>query len=167
MTARRPNLAAKRAQQGLYAALNSLNRFAGSGGGSGMLPVASMGSFAGGALGAYSTANSSTWTDVAGTSFTIIIPRTAFFEYRVFATCRITAGAGQGYVRGTIVGFDSTASPFFAGSLASNGFIWYFPMSKGPIAPSSYTVKMQAATDAGTTITIDQGFHQFFLLGAA
>ena len=158
-------IASKRLQTSLFAAAAAQNRFAGSGGGTGMAPTTSLGMFAGGSLGAYATANSSTWTDIAGSSFSVPISRTTFFEYRVFATCRITAGVGQGYVRGSIVGFDDTASPFFAGNLASNGFIWYYPTSKGPIQPGLYTVKLQAATDAATTITIDQGFHQFFLFG--
>lgn len=158
-------IAAKRLQQSLFAAASSQNRFGGSGGGAGMVSTASLGLFAGGALGAYSTANSTTWTDITGTAFLISVPRPLYFEYRVFATCRITAGAGNGYVRGDIVGFDTTASPFFAGSLASNGMIWYYPV-KGPIQPGQYTVKMQVATDTGSTITVDQGFHQFFLLAA-
>jgi hypothetical protein len=160
------SLIAKRFQASSFEALAAMNRFQGSGGGNGMLPLASQGEFAGGALGAYATANSSTWTDITGTSFTIAINRPTLFIYLVFATCRITVGAGQGYVRGSIVGFDNTASPFFAGTLASNGFIWYFPVSKGPIPAGNYTVKLQAATDAGSTITVDQAFHQFFVLAA-
>jgi hypothetical protein len=158
-------IAAKRFAQSVHNAMFAMNRLESTGGGSGMLPMISLGSFAGGALGAYATANSTTWTDIAGTSFQISVPRTCFCDYRVFATCRMTAGAGQGYVRGSIVGFDNTASPFFAsGGLAHNGFIWYYPVSAGPLQPGTYTVKMQASTDAGSTITVDQGFHQFFMI---
>ena len=157
----------KRLQQGVFEALATMNRAAGSGGGSGMLALASLGLFAGGALGAYSTGGSSVWNDVTGSSFSVQISRASYFIYLVFATARITAGAGNGYVRGSIVGFDNTASPFFNGSGANNGFIWYYPSSTGPIQPGTYTVKLQVATDAGSTITVDQGFHQFFLLNAA
>lgn len=157
----------RRFQQGAFEALASMNRAVGSGGGNGMQPMASLGLFAGANLGAFATANATTWTDIPGTSFTIPVPRTSFFLYLLGMTCRITAGAGNGFVRGNIVGFDTTSSPIFVLATATNAMTWYFPVSKGPIPTGSYTVKMQAATDAGTTITVDGVFHQVFLLNAA
>ena len=159
-------IGSKRLQQGIFEALASSNRAGGSGGGSGIAPVFSLGAFAGSTLGGYSTANSSTWTDVTGTSFTINVARTSLFFGIGGITAHISAGAQTGYVRATIVGFDSTSSPFFSLSSATNGTIFYYPTSKGPIQPGTYTVKLQAATDANTTtITIDQGSFQIFQLG--
>jgi len=159
---------AKRLQQGVFAALNAANRYGGANGaGSGLAGVLANGGFAAaGNQGGYSTANSSTWVDITNTSFTISVPRTTFFLYLVYATGHISGGAGNGFFRGNIVGYDTTASPFVNSSAAENGFIWYGPQLKGPIQPGSYTVKMQAATDNGTTLTIDQFFHQFLFLGA-
>lgn len=160
-------LGSRRFQTSVYEALASQNRAAGSGGGSGMQPMASLGLFAGNTLGAYSTANSTTWTDITGTSFTIVISRTSLFLYLFSATCRITAGAGGGFIRGNFVNFDTTSSPKYVLATSITQTSWYYPVSNGPIQPGTYTVKLQAATDAGTTITVDSGFHQFFLLGAA
>lgn len=158
----------KRQQQGVFEALASSNRIPGSGGGSGLFSTITSGGLqAGGNQGGYSTVNSSTWTDITNTTFTLTVPRACFFDYRIFTTGTITAGAAQGYVRGNIVNFDVTASPWYAGNLASNGFIWYYPVSKGPIQPGNYTVKLQAATDNNTTtLTVNQFFHQVFLFSA-
>ena len=157
---------AKRFQQAMFEVAASANRAAGSGGGSGLIVTSSLGLSAGGNQGGYSTANSSTWADITNTSFSFSVGRACFFEYRLFITAQITAGAAQGYVRGNIVGFDVTASPWFAGANVQNGFMWYYPASKGPIQPGNYTAKLQAATDANTTtLTVQQFFHQFFLFG--
>jgi hypothetical protein len=160
---------AKRHQQAVYAAAQVTNRYGAAAGAAagGLMGVMNSGGYAaGGAQGGYATANSSTWTDITNTSFTVVISRTTFFLYLVFATGHISAGAGKGFFRGNIVTFDTTASPYVSSAASENGFIWYGPQITGPIQPGSYTVKMQAATDAATTITIDQFFHQFLILGA-
>ncbi len=89
-----------------------------------------------------------------------------FFDYRVMATAKVSVGANQGYVRGNIASFDTTAGMWFHGANFSNGFMWYGPMIKGPLGPGLFTVTMEAATDAGHTIAINQTFHQVLLLGA-
>jgi len=120
-----------------------------------------------GSFNGYSTANSSTWTDIANSTFALQISRSVFFLYLFFATAKITAGAQKGYVRGNIVGFDTTASLWFEAASYTNGMLWYGPFIKGPIPPGIYTVKMQAATDANTTtVSVNQIFHQILLLGA-
>lgn len=139
----------------------------------GLLVMKSAG-FAANAGGSYSTANASTWADIGGSSFTITVPQAQRIIYMVFATAHMSAGTGQGYLHGDIVGFDTTAKLFFKNTGASivtaNGFIWYFTGEGGnflTIPEGTYTVKMQAATDStASTIAVDQFFHQVFLLGA-
>lgn len=152
-----------RHQQSVFEALASVNRAAGSGGGSGLIAASSPGYAAAGNQGGFTTANSSTWADITNSTFTILISRTTWFEYRLVVTGHITGGAGTAYVRGNIVGFDVTASPWYNSATFQNGFMWYFPFTKGPIPPGQYTVKLQVATDAGTTLNVDQLFHQIFL----
>lgn len=155
----------KRHQTGIFEALASVNRAAGSAGGTGAQPLGGGNFAAAGNQGGYSTANSSTWTDITNTSFTFLVNRASTFLYFVFATGHISAGAQNGYVRGNIVGFDTSASPFYAGANPTNGQMIYFPFSKGPLAPGIYTAKLQAATDANTTtLTIDQFFHWVLLM---
>lgn len=159
----------KRFQQGVFESLAATTRLQGSGGGSGLLPMATLGFAAAGNQGAYSTANSSTWTDITNTTFTINGPgRPVQILYLVFATAHLSAAGANGYIRGNIVGYDTTASPFFSSTGASNGFIWYAALGpgKGPLTPGQYTVKMQAATDNNTfNITVDQFFHHVFQIG--
>lgn len=121
---------------------------------------------AGGAQGAYSTANATTWADITNTSFTLLVARPAFFLYFVYACTHITAGAQTGYIRGNIVNFDVSAKLLFDSANKTNGTMMYWPTTQGPIQPGSYTVKMQAATDSvATSITVDQFFHVIFLIG--
>lgn len=156
-------IASKRWQQSLFEGLATQNRGAGSGGGTGMLPVASAGLAAGGGGGPYSTANSSTWADITGSSFTIVVGHTSWFYYNIFCTAKVTVGANQGYIRGNIVGFNTTASLWFQGSFYSSSMLWYYPQNEGPFPAGTYTVKMQAATDAGHTIAPSQFFHEILL----
>ena len=157
----------KRFQQGIFEALASQNRGMGSGGGSGLFDLfRQAGNAAAGNQGGYSTANSGTFADITNTSFALLVPRPSTFVYFVYVAAHITAGAATGYVRGNIVGFDTSASLLFNSSSITNGTMMYWPTSKGPIQPGSYTVKMQAATDASTTtINVDQFFHVVFLTG--
>jgi hypothetical protein len=156
----------KRFPQSVKESLLNMNRDAGTGGGSGAFPFVSLGTFSGSGLGAYSTANSSTWTNVSGSTFTFQVARATNFIYLIFATGTMTAGGGQGYVRGNISSFDTSASPYYKGGGPVNGMIWYFPLVKGPIQPGTYTATLQAATDAGSTITVNQAMHQFFDIGS-
>lgn len=132
------------------------------------MPIIPLGFGAGGGAGAYSTANSATWTDIAGTTFTVSVPRPSLFEYRVLAAAHLSAAGLLGYVRGNIVNYDTTASILFGSTSTITSMIWYMSLSKGRIAPGNYTIKMQAATDNATfNITIDEWFHQFLLFAAA
>jgi hypothetical protein len=157
-------LSESRTARAVFESLSITNRDPGSGGGSGFLPLINLGYFAGGSLGTYSTANPTTWTDITGTSFTIQINRTTPILYWVFATAT-TPGAGSGYIRGDIVGYDAT-QPMYMGGAPNDGFVWYLS-SAGPIQPGLYTVKTQIATDNnGISTTVNQIFHQVMDLGA-
>ena len=157
----------KRAQQGLFEALAVTNRFAGSASGSALkTAISSFGGYAAGSAGAgWSTANSSTFADLTNTPFSVVVTSTGPFLYFFGVTAHITSGAGSAFFRGSIVGYDNTASIFVNSTTFSNGFWWYAPLTKGPIQPNTYTVKLQVSTDAGTIVTNDQFFHQFILLG--
>jgi hypothetical protein len=160
-------LAAIRAQQALFELATSSNRLAGSGAGAGMMPQ-SLGFAAAGSQGAYSTANSSTWTDISNTSFIIHVNRTSWIEYRIYAAAHLSAAGALGYIRGNIVGFDVSASLMFGPTATTNGFIWYVPLAigKGPLGPGTYTAKLQAATDNNTfSISVDQFFHHIITHG--
>jgi hypothetical protein len=154
----------KRFQQGVFEALASANRMAGSGGGTGLSNIFQSTSAAGSNQGGYSTVNGSTWTDITNTTFNLAVSRPSIFLYFVYACTHITAGAQTGYIRGNIVGFDVSAKLIFDSANKTNGTMLYFPTTQGPLQPGSYTVKMQAATDANTTtITVDQFFHVILL----
>lgn len=93
----------RRFQQGTFEALASMNRLSGSGGGSGF-QLQTLGFAAAGNQGAFSTANSSTWTDITNTSFTIAVPRVVPIEFRIGVGAHLSAAGALGYVRGNIVG---------------------------------------------------------------
>lgn len=155
----------KRLQQGMFEALASQNRFAGSGGGSGMQALAPAGFAAVGNQGAYSTANNSTWTDISNSSFTVVVNRPALFLYDIYIAAHLSAAGALGYIRGNIVGFDTSAAILFGSTSTISSAGRYFPFSKGPIQPGVYTVKLQAATDNNTfTITVDGLFHMVLLI---
>lgn len=138
------------------------------------LLVMKSGGFTAGPGATYSTASSSTYADISGSAFTLTVPQPQRLIYFVFATTHMTAGTGHGYVRGTIVGFDSTASIWTQNTgatvITQNGMVWYFTgegASFLTIPNGTYTVKLQASTDStGSTLAVDQFFHQIFLLGA-
>ena len=156
----------KRLQQGVFEATAAANRYQGSGAGSGMV-LASLGYAAAGNQGAYSTANSSTWTDITNTSFTIQVSRTVPIEYRITAFGHLSAAGALGYIRGNIVNYDTSANILFGSTSTTGGFMWYMALSgKGPLTPGLYTVKLQAATDNNTfSITVDEFFHQIIQMG--
>jgi len=157
----------RRLQQGIFEALATSNRTAGSGAGAGIVfPV--LGYAAAGNQGAYSTVNSSTWADITNTTFTIPVSRTVPIEYRFYVAAHLSAAGSLGYVRGDIVSYDVTAALEFGTTGTTNGTLWYMALAsgKGPLQPGTYTVKLQAATDNNTfSITIDQFFHQVIQLG--
>lgn len=143
------------------------NRLQGSGAGAGMLPTIA-GWAAAGNQGAYTTANATTWTDITNTSFTIVLGRTVQVKYLIRAAGHLSAAGALGYVRGSIVNYDNTAAIEFGTTGTSTGAMEYMALSvgKGPVAPGSYTVKLQAATDNNTfSITVDEFFHWIELLG--
>lgn len=119
------------------------------------------------------TANISTWADLAGTSFTFTIAnRPQQIRYEFYVAAKTTgAGGTVAYIRGSIVGFDNTASPIFdKGNTGwTNAYMWYFV---GPgaafttIPVGTYTVKLQGATDSGQTLQLTQFFHQVSQFGA-
>src|SRR5579864_2477892 len=137
-----PPVPLRRFAQAHAQAAEAINRAAGQGGGYGYLPMGLLGFKAAGNQGGYSTANSTTWTDISNTSFPFTIVRPTFFIYLVYACGHISAGAGNGFFRGSIVGFDNTASPFVNSATAENGTMPYFPTLQGPIQPGTYTIKM-------------------------
>lgn len=141
----------RRTNQSIQNAMLGMNRFDGTGGGSGLV-LPSLG-FSANAGAIYSTANASTWVDVAGSSYPLHISRPQLFEQRFAVGAKLTVAGLQGYVRVQIVGYDVTASLSFGDAQTTNGFMWYAPVGvngKGSIAPGEYTVKLQAATDNNT-----------------
>lgn len=156
----------KRLQQGVFEALASLNRQPGSGGGSGII-IPQGGFAAAGNQGAFSTANNSTWTDITNSSFSLVVPRTQTVLYLFSGTARLSAAGALGYIRGNIVGYDTTSAIQFGGTSNVVSMLWYMALAsgKGAIQPGTYTVKLQAATDNNTfNITVDGLFHQILFL---
>jgi hypothetical protein len=159
------SIIAKRFAQSVMVQAEAMNRAQQTGGGGGFQPMTNLGYAAAGNQGAFSTANNGTWTDITNSSFAIVVSRPSFFLYLVSCGARLSAAGNLGYVRGNIVGYDTTAALNFGPTATTNGFIWYGPYIKGPIQPGTYTVKMQAATDNNTfNINIDGLFHQFLSL---
>lgn len=157
---------AKRLQQGVFEALASLNRQAGSGGGSGIV-VPPGGFAAAGNQGAFSTANNSTWTDITNSSFSLVVPRTQTILYLFSAAARLSAAGALGYIRGNVVGYDVTSNIEYGNTSSVSSMRWYMALGsgKGPIQPGTYTVKLQAATDNNTfNINVDGLFHQILFL---
>lgn len=116
---------------------------------------------------------SGAFADVTGSSFTLSVPQSMRIIYMLMATAQMTAGTSQGYIRGNIVGFDTTASIIWQNTAATivkaTGFMWYFTGEGGnflTIPAGTYTVKLQGSADAGSTVQLTQYFHQVFLLGA-
>ena len=153
----------KRFQTGIFEALATQNRAAGSGGGSGAFSLFSLGSLTSTAnAGNFSTANASTWTDITGSSFTISVPRTCLLFYLAYANIGGVSGTGNGYFRGDIVSVGTT--PIVSDlALAVNAYrncsAWLLTQ---PIQPGAYTAKLQVATDSGETITVNQMQHEIF-----
>jgi hypothetical protein len=111
----------------------------------------------------------SNWTDVTGTSFTLTLVRPVRIIYFFSGSAHTSAGTGTGYMRGNIVGFDTTSSLYFGSSGATTSTRWYVSLPGGTfvtIPAGTYTVKMQMAADSGTTLTLNDYFHQVFILGA-
>lgn len=156
-----PPVPSKRIQQAMFEVASSMNRSYGSGGGSGLGGFINiLLSVAAGNQGTYSTANAATFVDITNTSGTFQVARPCFFMYLVFASAHLSAAGSLGYIRGNIVTFDTTASLEFGPTNTTNGTMPYFPVTKGPIQPGTYTAKLQAATDANTfNISVDQFFH--------
>lgn len=122
----------------------------------------------------FSTANSSSFALIPGSTFDFTVPniqgRAINILYFVHCTAQLVAGtAGQlGYVQGLIAGVSGTAELKF-GSINSGlvpGTIWFFP--QGGIPPGDYQAWMQVATDtSGVICHIDQVFHQIWTMGSA
>jgi len=136
---------------------------------SGLIGVMQSGGFAANATSqALAGTGASNWTDITGSSFTLTLTRPTRIKYDIHAAAQVTTGTGKGYVRGNIVGFDTSASVIF-GTSVSTGFIWYVAMPGGSfiVTPAgTYTVKLQLAADNSSTITMSQYFHQIFVLGS-
>ena len=126
-----------------------------------------IGSAAGAPGTTFATASASTFQDIAGSYFTITVARAARIEYRVVVSGRVSTGSGSGFIRGNIVGFNTTAN-IIQGGPTSTGYIWYFtgPGSNALFLPAgTYQVKLEAATDNGTAWVCAQYFHQVLVLG--
>lgn len=122
-----------------------------------------------------STANTSTYALFgADTQFTInVTKRPVRILYMIFVAAKTTGAGGQvAYVRGNIVGANTTAGIIFDKNNTgwTNGSMWYFTGPGGnmpnglPIG--SYTVQLEGSTDNGQTIQLTQFTHVVWQLGA-
>jgi hypothetical protein len=148
----------KRLQQGIFEALASSNRAAGSGGGNGAQPIQRLG------LGSNSTAfttTSATPTVVTGCSVTISLPRTAYLYVMVYSVAK-TSGAGGTFAYGAInsdggvSGFNYTTTGANNMALWDKGTAGYVPNTQwilAPYAPGSHTLDWRISVDAGQTWT--------------
>jgi len=135
----------------------------------GLIDVMTSGGFgAGGSGQALAGAGVNSFTVLTGSAFTLTIARPVRIDYRVAAWGQCTGG-GNGYFRGNIVGFDTTAKILNSTPTTNGSFMWYFT---GPganfatIPAGTYTVQMEMSADVGSTLTNWQFFHQIFILGA-
>ena len=129
----------------------------------------SAGSAAGSTSQAFVGAGAGSFSLMTGTDFAFNIIRPARIQYKVFVTGRITAGAGTGYIRGNIVGFDVTAQIMQGTTGTATSSMEYFtgPGATFSTLPAgSYTAQMEVAADVGTTWTAVQYFHQIIVAGA-
>lgn len=154
----------KRFQQGVFEALASSNRFAGSGGGAGLVPMQSLGITSvfvntGGLT-------STSYTTMPGNvAITFTVPRTVNLMMMFFATAWITAGGGQIRIRCNVPGLSTASGPFKFGvtNAATNAFGHLYLAA---VTPGTYTAQMEYQVDNGTTGFIDQSYVQGFQLGA-
>ena len=162
-------IAAKRAQQALFEATASMNRAAGSGGGSGLQAMVLVGSGSN-YDGSYNTTSTSDVV-ITGVTTTFTVARTGSFWIVATVTGKVSGGAGT-YGYGTTY-VDSVAQTHTIGRLVAlwdknnAGFTSHTGTQLTQFAPGSHTVDLRLHVDnAALTYNHYEALLEVFQLSA-
>lgn len=154
------DIAIKRLQQGIFESLASQNRAAGSGGGSGMQFMASLGI---GNQSGTQNFSSQTYATVTGTAVTFVISRVTNLRLDFIWTGKVTAGANNGQVRINAGSLGTTGDAYIGVPNYITSSAWLFVPA---VQPGTYTAQIEARSDvAGTTLQLIQSALQVLQLG--
>ena len=136
-------LLAKRFQQAVYQAAAASNKAAGTGGGSGLVILGTLGTS--NQTGGAQNFSSLTYATITGTSMSVVVSRPVPLLLLAIYTCKLTVGANNGLVRinpgaaGAATGGSYNGAPYYITQMAYE----YLTL----VQPGSYTMKLEAAVD--------------------